>query len=243
MTEKSIHFSKAPIVEAVLAFEIEMQPKDLLPRLAAFGAHIGDSYGERSEIRAHQVKLGIEGVSDTDSTVLGYRFRSKDNQHVVQVRLNGFAFSRLDPYDRWEAFRDEAHRLWRLYRQVVPFGAIQVFATRYINRLVVPAGRPINEYLNVYPSLPPEPLPQQGPLAFVRLQLYIPEPQGELTIQVQTVPSGETDKDAYILDNDLRFPAVGLSEETIWKRLETARNLKNDYFFAEITEEMKGLIS
>lgn len=171
MTGKSIHFSKAPIVEAVLAFEIEMQPKDLLPTLAEFGAHIGDSYGERSEIRAHQVKFGTEGVSDTDSTVLGYRFRSGDNRHVVQVRLNGFSFSRLTPYDRWETFRDEARRLWALYRQVVPYGAIQMFATRYVNRLVVPAGRPINHFLKVYPNLPDE-LPKTGQFAFVRVQLF-----------------------------------------------------------------------
>lgn len=240
--EKGIHFNNAPIVEAVLAFEVEMQPKSLLPKLADFATHIGNSYGERSEIRAHQVKFGTEGVSDADSTVLGYRFRSKDSRLVVQVRLNGFAFSRLAPYDCWESFRDEAHRLWGLYRQIVPFGAIQVFATRYINRLVVPTGQPIDRYLKVYPYIADE-LPEKGPSAFVRLQLYIPEPQGELTIQLQTVPSGEDGKDAYILDNDLRFPGVGLSEDAIWTRLENARKLKNAYFLAEITEEMKGLIS
>jgi uncharacterized protein (TIGR04255 family) len=242
MTEKSIHFKKAPIVEAVLAFEIETQPAELLPHLADFAAQTGDSYGERSEVRAHQVKFGAEGVSDADSRVLGYRFRSKDNRHVVQVRLNGFAFSRLNPYDCWEGFRDEARRLWDLYRRIVPFGAIQVFGTRYINQLLVPSAQPIDRYLKVYPYIADE-LPQQGPLAFVRLQLFIPEPQGELTIQVQTVRSGVVGKDAYILDNDLRFPGVGLSEEAIWTRLEEARKLKNAYFLAEITEEMKGLIS
>lgn len=242
MTEKSIHFNKAPIVEAVIAFEVEMQPADLMPKLANFAANIGDSYGERSEVRAHQVKFGTEGVSDADSRVLGYRFRSKDDRNVVQVRLNGFAFSRLTPYDRWETFRDEARSFWTLYRRIVPYGAIQMFATRYINRLVVPAGRPIDHFLKVYPNLPDE-LPQIGQFAFVRVQLFIPEPQGELTIQVQTVPSDENGKDAYILDNDLRFPGVGLSEETIWARLEKARDLKNRYFLDEITEEMKGIIS
>jgi hypothetical protein len=49
---------------------------------------------------------------------IGYAFRSKDGQHVFSARLDGLDFSVGHPYGRWEEFRDEALRLWELFKKV-----------------------------------------------------------------------------------------------------------------------------
>src|SRR5207249_4682207 len=78
------------------------------------------------------------------------------------------------PYDSWEAFRAEARRLWKTYRDVARPAKIDRMAVRYVNRLDLPADlRDFKDYLRTVPEVSGD-LPQA--LAGFFLQLNIPQP-------------------------------------------------------------------
>jgi uncharacterized protein (TIGR04255 family) len=52
--------------------------------------------------------------ADTTHQHSGFKFTSLNKQQILQAQIDGFTFSTLAPYDRWELFRDEARRLWEL---------------------------------------------------------------------------------------------------------------------------------
>jgi hypothetical protein len=87
---------------------------------------------------------------------IGYAFRSKDGQHVFSARLDGFDFSVGHPYGRWEEFRDEALRLWELFKKVSGVREIVRVAVRYINRIDIPTTHSVklDHYLTIYPEVP-----------------------------------------------------------------------------------------
>ena len=72
---------------------------------------------------------------------------------------------------------------------------------------------------------------------FVRLQLSIPDPQGLLIVPEAQLPPEKPQFVAIALDHDLQFPVTETTED-IWALLEKARELKNQYFFASISDEL-----
>jgi len=48
---------------------------------------------------------------------MGFIFTSADDKQPFQVHLNGFTTNRLGSYPAWNAVRDEARRLWNVYRE------------------------------------------------------------------------------------------------------------------------------
>ena len=81
----------------------------------------------------------------------GYLFTSVDGRQVVQARLDGFTFSRLKPYDKWESLRDEARELWQHYVQIASPETVTRVALRYIN--VKYQWEPIARFVNRLHSL------------------------------------------------------------------------------------------
>jgi uncharacterized protein (TIGR04255 family) len=95
------HFSKAPIIEAIIDIQIAGAPADLLERLSNAGMAAG--YRQAGAIGAMVGRLEFREenpVASAHSSRVGYRFQSTDDKFVVQVRTDGFTFSRLAPYDR-----------------------------------------------------------------------------------------------------------------------------------------------
>lgn len=99
------HYSRAPITEAVLDIRAQLPPWQSVEALGAVHVDERDRYPHRKEIRrvSGEFMSTAEGSlsASTHQSVIGYRFTSKDDRQLFQARLDGFAFNRLEPYERW----------------------------------------------------------------------------------------------------------------------------------------------
>lgn len=148
------HYSKAPILEALLEIFVTPLPVESLAALDALGGRIRDDYPNRvtrTQVMA-QIVAGPQVGAVTSQQSDGFIYHSADGKQRLQVHLNGFAFHRLTPYESWQPFRDEARRLWNLYSDAVGGPTVFRVGARYINQLSFPAGKDIAEFLKVYPT-------------------------------------------------------------------------------------------
>ena len=239
------HYPKAPITEAIIDLRVELTDGVTVGDLES--VHVGQESAyptKRNITRAVlQGQIGDQGAAAAASSKpIGFLFTSQDEKQVFQVRLDGFTMSRLAPYERWEPFRDEAHRLWDVYRSVANPKKVVRLAVRYVNRLNLPLPfGDFKEYLKTVPEVSPE-LPQG--LAGFFMQLAIPQEDiksvallNEAIIE-PTVPNTVS----VVLDIDVfRTDDLPYGEDGVWAFFETLRDRKNEVFEACITDRAREL--
>jgi len=243
MATEPLHFARAPIIEAIIGIQVAALPETSLADFRAIGEQVRTDYPNQTEISFTQFTGQVlpQPSASATQTLIGLQFQSADQRQLFQARLNGFSFHRLAPYGNWDSFRGEAFRKWQLYRNAAGPMQMEVFSVRYINRLVVPAPGQLEHYIKVYPEIPPE-LPQMLRNYLLRLELPLEEGGGVLTMHETMLPS-EPGTASILLDNDFRYPAMGITEDQLWDRIDLARHQKNNVFLACITEEMRRRIS
>lgn len=254
MTERTI-YPNAPITEAILDLRIA-QPQGLsTDDLVAIHEMVADGYPGREDEHVCSSEVYVEEAGEpplTDAThqINGFRFTSRDKRRVFYARLDGFALVVRAPYDRWESFRDEARRLWDIYRSVArPEGVIRA-GVRYINQLDVAAlasdrtSVDLEDYLNVYPATPRS---WNFSNFFVQLQLW--QEDLHCWVIVNEAPAQLPDQETPIvqLDFDLfgeQFEEPWSADEDteVWSFLEQLHTRKNQFFESSITEQTRGLI-
>ncbi|OLE56380.1 MAG: TIGR04255 family protein [Cyanobacteria bacterium 13_1_40CM_2_61_4] len=240
------HYSRAPLTEALIDIRVELPGEVTLGNLSK--VHVGQEkdYPRREEtIIVHgKMSVGAEVGASATQTANGYRFVSKDERQIFQARLNGFTFNRLAPYERWESFRDEARRLWSIYRSIAAPKNITRIAVRYINRLDLPLPlKDFKDYLRTVPEISPK--MKQG-LSGYFMQLQIPqEDLGAMLILNQTpIPPPAPNVVSVVLDIDLFCEGnVPSEEQQIWDRFEQLRMRKNEIFEACITDRIRRMIA
>ena len=84
------------------------------------------------------------------------------NLRTVVTLLNstgdGFVFSRLQPYESWNQFKEEAIRLWNVHAELAKSVEVQRLGVRFINRITLPVGEVrLADYLRVPPNRQREP--------------------------------------------------------------------------------------
>jgi len=247
MPTEALHFNKAPIREAIIAIQIHDLPEEIIKEIRRLPEQVGGAYPKNNEMSLGQFVGQISPQGTTASASqrsLGLQFHSADTKQLFQVRLNGFSFHRLAPYESWSPFRDEAFKLWNLYRQIVgPVKTIN-FSVRYINDLVVPAPARLEEYLQVHPELPVG-MPELIRNYYLRLELPLEDRgagEGLLTITQTLLPS-EPGTASILLDNLFVYPALTVSDDILWKRIDAVQAVKNEVFLAALTTEMQKRIS
>jgi len=240
-----LHYSKAPIIEALVDFQIQRVPNETLAALKAI--KLPSEYREVNILGEFTSEVRIEEqapIASAKGGPIGYRFQSADDKYVLQARVNGFTFSRLAPYDRWEPFMEEARTVWQPYREVVGNVAVVQFSVRYINKLHMPPGSEMSVYLRTFPEVSPE-LPQTLHGSFMRLEMPLDLPDGMLILQQFYAPPEQPDQVAMILDNELRFQLSQgkLSDAELWARVEDLREVKNRVFRGCLTPKMEETIA
>lgn len=238
------HLTKAPIKEALIDIRIKIKEDLNVEQIGSFYNFISDQYPNKQERRSlesrFEIKKGepLSAIIGEDK-VEGYAYVSTDETQVVQVRLDGFTFSRLKPYEKWELLRDEARRLWQRYAEITSPEIIRV-ALRYINRIEISEPRvDFKDYLTAPPIIP-KGLPQ-GVSSFLT-RLVIPELSMGVTCIVTQALEQIVDPNLIpiILDIDVfKYNPDGISEEEAWKLIEGLHHLKNKIFFESITEKLK----
>jgi uncharacterized protein (TIGR04255 family) len=247
MATEAIHFENAPIRESIIAIQVHDLPESNALELRSLPEQVKDSYPQKLDLTQAEFvgQLGPQGPTAAASQqIIGFQFQATDSKQIFQARVNGFSFHRLAPYQSWRPFRDEAFRLWKLYREVV--GPVKVinFSVRYINALVVPAPGLLEDYLRVYPHIPPD-IPQMLRNYLMRLDLLLEDEgsgEGTLTLTQNFLPS-EPGTSSILLDNLFFYGASDVSDDILWHRIDAVQAVKNRVFVAALTPWMQKRIS
>lgn len=238
------HLPNAPIKEALIDIQVALPEKVNVEALNSGYAQIADQYPthemlQRGEFGLHRDE-GHPPKVTIGHTVVGYRYISGDGRRVVQFRIDGFTFSRLEPYDTWEDMKEEAVRLWNIYADSVSPNPITRIATRYVNLLKLPLNTELKEYLTAPPTIP-EGLNQELSSFLTRIEIREPsiEAHGILTQALEGVRENHA---PIVLDIDV-FIARQFDPETgeFWHCLDQLRDFKNTVFFESITEKAAEL--
>lgn len=239
------HYPRAPITEAVLELRVRLPEGTSLSTLADLHAQVEQDY----PTRRNQVEVQFEGRSGGEGptatarqTHKGFVFISHDERQSFQARLDGFAFSRLAPYDRWETFQPEARRLWSIYRSATNPESIVRLALRYVNKLDIPLPvLDMKDYLRTGPEIAPE-LPQGLSRFFMQLEIPQEDLESSLVLNEALVPPPRANLASVLLDIDIfRQENVPNDEDGIWAFFERLRRRKNQVFEACITDRTKEL--
>lgn len=241
------HLNNAPITEAVVDFRVRHAADLHFDKLEQVKQLLNDEYPESNMIRSGYFEFGFkEGqpivVPPGEETILGYKLTSSDKTQVVQFRTNGFTFSRLKPYTRWEEILEEAKRLWQLYVKISVPESVTRIAARYINHMMVPL--PImdfKDYLTAPPIVPKD-IPEELGAFLTRVSVH--DRHSGLTANiVQSMEiSVENNQVTLILDIDVyKQEEYKVDDERIWSEFTNIRDMKNKIFFNSITEKAKEL--
>lgn len=234
----------APATEALIDIRVKLPSDVQVEKIDSIYESIKVQYPERQEQRISEVKFEPkeeEIVKSSGAKINGYRYISSDKKQIVQTRLDGFTFSRLHPYITWDSLRDEAFRLWTIYRDITSPESIIRVALRYINNLNISLPiRDFEDYLTAPPTVP-NVLPQ-GVSSFL-MRVVIHEPSlGANAIITQALEPIVTDKAPIILDIDVfRQQPSGIGEKDAWELIEKLRHFKNKIFFNSITDKLKEM--
>lgn len=237
-------YENAPITEALIDIRVEPLPASMLPALEALHESVKDQYPEKDQrvVFQGEITVGEQVGAVARQAPLGYAFRSKDGKQIFQARLDGFTFSRLKPYGNWEGLRDQARKLWGVYRDVIGSKKIIRVAVRYINQVDIPVPSfDYKDYFLTIPEIAPA-LPQE--LSGFLMQLLLPQPdfQGMLILTQTVVAPPAPNTNSVILDLDAFKEAPDFaSDEQLWEMLEALRERKNKYFEGCITDKTRAL--
>lgn len=254
MTERR-HYRNAPIIEATISLGI-VPPTDLSTKeLISIQELVRSQYPQIGEEHLYTGEVSMSepgGPPEYDDTHehIGYAFRSEDGQRTFSARLDGFDFSVGPPYGRWEEFRDEARRLWTLFRNASKVTEVARVALRYINRIDVhdSDSMKLDEYLKIYPEVPDDwPTGLSLHNFFMQVQAWQKDLDCNLIVnQAPGRPPGPGIVSVR-LDFDLfreryEHPWQIDSGEEVWEFLEKLHERKNELFEASITDATRRLI-
>lgn len=254
MTER-VHYSNAPITEALIDLRVTPGQDFSLDDLEAIRNTIADSYPTQEMMHFYSGQWTIQGAGDPIQAEVasqhgGFRFVSQNKQQIFQARIDGFTFSTLAPYDRWEPFRDEARRLWELYRSAAKVELITRAAVRYINRIDIPGARTeLEDYFRTYPEVSAD-MPNEGLIGgfFMQLQLWQEDLNCLVLLNETLLPPLDHETTSIQLDLDLSREQFGEpwqadEDARVWEFLEQLHDRKNEVFEASITDATRRLIS
>ncbi len=242
-----MRYPRAPIAEAV--FDIRVDEIDDAV-LAHIGPYVDVGYPNREEGVLSEVEIENSPLGMSTKSVRklnGFRFTSEDGKQIVQMRSDGFTFSRLAPYETWQAFYAESRRLWLDYARLMGKVHLRRAALRYINQIHVPAGQVrIDDYLRTRPEISPD-MPDVTSGYFMSLDIPLPAFEANSQI-VQTVLADKEGTGGFlVLDIDVFSPlgqreytdCTGMRElDVVFGKLRQAKNL---VFEASITDKSRRL--
>ncbi len=233
--------SNAPAREALI--DIRFEPPVSIEIIEQAATQMGSKFEKSAPIWEAFVglKLDADGKHEATSnqTALGIRLDSIPPLHVIQYQTNGFTFSRLHPYGRWEDLLDAAKEAWGVMVKMVPPLLVTRLAVRYINEIRLPLPmEDFSDYLECLPEVP-KGLPQ-AVSAFLQ-RVVIPDDQLKcVSIITQALEETSINMDSVtvVLDIDVFRNAriESGNDGAIWEAMEELRTQKNRMFFEHITE-------
>jgi uncharacterized protein (TIGR04255 family) len=243
---KSKHYPKAPIIEAVI--DLQVSPSEGFDKSVYETIEKGlsrDFKAKNIEEMMFELQFGDDKKKNSQTQKkIGIRLESNDGKYVIQAKENGYSFSILNHYDRWESFSKEAYKYWNTYKRLFKPQKVTRQAVRYINRIDIPeASFELKKYFRVYPHLFDD--TENVGVAGFFMQAQIPQKEGGVANVTQTVTQpvkpGCTSVilDIDVFDNKHFKP----TSKELKDRIAILRDQKNFIFKSAITAETEELIS
>lgn len=236
------HLPNAPVVEALVDLRVQLPTDFDVEVLRTLHGRVAATYPRIETQRLIQGKVQFSGAGmvakGQSRTVLGFRLLSQDGKNVVQVRRDGFTFSRLSPYTDWSTLYEEAWRLWELYRESANPSGVSRLATRFINRLQCPPSFRLEEYFRAPPEIP-EGIPDVMASFLYR---YVLAPVGDITANVTLAtepPAPGAGYSSVVFDIDCYVSREFLPDEAtdIGAVFAGLHEMKNRIFFSSLTDK------
>ena len=237
MARRRAHLNHAPIVEALIDFKVVPHDGISVSDFRDLGSQVGDQYPDQSPLQSIEAKFGLESGRLVDSRAIrdvGIAF--KGESVVAQFRVDGFTFNKLAPYTSWDEVFAEALRLWRIYVQAARPLDLARMAVRYVNRLQLPSPADLSKYLEVPPTLPP-PLSHRMQEYLTRFVIVDRDRDASAVIIQALERSLDSAVMSLLFDIDaFRDDALAPDDSSIPDVFQRLRDLKNEIFFATLTE-------
>lgn len=243
------HLHNAPIKEALI--DIRVTSAVDLDSLKQVHKLIIDRYPEKKDIQVKTIGFDFsknkEMAASHDLEIIGYRYETEDGRNILQLKVDGFTFSRLEPYEDWESMVNEAKELWEKYTDIMHPKSITRIAVRYINAIALPL--PIadfSDYITAAPIVPPE-LPQSLSGFLTRITINNPDTKSYCVV-TQALEEGNDRNVSFVLDIDAvitdenRVNEYAPPYSRLWDDFEKLRDFKNKVFFNSITETTKRML-
>jgi uncharacterized protein (TIGR04255 family) len=226
------HLTKAPIREALIDFRVRLAPESLQDTLRTLADELMAHYPNVGPISQYegQFQIGDEGpvTIQKGPQLLGYRLESEDGLHVAQIRIDGFTFSRLAPYESWNRMVDNAWFVWQRYTDATNPLGIERIATRFINRIVLPAPGALGAVFSVPPKVP------DGTIDALLFRYQLAPLEG--VTGIVTLATEDSAEPSMVLDIDCFVRrSLPSDEETLKRHLPRLRDAKNRIFFGSLT--------
>ncbi len=235
--------SAAPITEALLDLQVQFGRELEVDELLPIHDRVRSQYPTRKQRVQLEARFDVQSRSAIHPEVkpVGFFFWSTDERQAIQARIDGFAFSRLRPYQSWQSLRDEARRLWAMYREAAQPRTISDATLRYINRIELPRPLEFEDYLATFPRLG-----AGYPNALTGYLMRIVAPYRQATVSVtQTIDeAGVTDATVPVILDILvhrKTDVPAVSDDACWTTFEDLRSIKNEVFFGSLTDKADNL--
>lgn len=239
------HLSAAPIVEGI----IDIQFKAPVGLNVSSFRKLAERFKLAQRIEEMQMldldlSTGLSGEpptqQKTSSTIFGIRCFSPDGKVVVQLRKNGFTFSRLAPYSSWDEVFPQAADIYQAFHQISDPIEISRIAVRNVNRLMLPPSKAIDEpgsFLINFPVLPQLPVARASQWMTRVLVEHPSLPiMGILTqLTEDSIVNGAR---PVIFDIDVfETQFLPLEPKELLPKFHALRQWKNELFFSSLTED------
>lgn len=238
-------YKNAPIQEAVFDVRVDKINVDNGESLSFFGDILKESYPDEKKKNNFSGTIHFNSPSGpetrTQNKTIGYIYSTLDSTRQIQIRLDGFTFNVLRPYENWEIHFDEFIKNWELYNSKLKPSNILRIAARYINRIEIPT--PVTDFQEYITNIPPIPkcLPQTLSNFFMQTQIPCEEELKIVTL-TETIEQIKENSLFFILDIDVG-QQMGIENNTcsLVKIFNEIRDLKNKIFETCITEKTRKL--
>jgi len=244
-------YSRPPVREAIIDIQIDTLAKEYLPKIESCGRQIQSRYPKKSAFYLEEISME---ASDTDMTskrnrqLFGYRFQSSDERKWVRYSLAGFTFNLLKPdpqeaWPGWSVLRGESQTSWKHYAEATGTREIKRFAVRYINPVVIPAGKQLSDYFTSLPVIPKGLPPHDLKTFFSRVAVHSKNPEATIVItQAPIMSDRHATGTQVVLDIDIqREQRMSVDSFDLWDELDRFREVKNTVFEASLSQTAKHL--
>lgn len=242
------NYKNPPITEALLEIIFELASDVTIKHLDDFASTLTE-FPKKKPRRRFEGRFEIkeaEAISQAvDLGVDGFLCWAEDEKEVVQIRMDGFAFSRLKPYTGWENVFDKNMRLWEKFIAKFPPVIIKKISVRFINNIEIPERLfSLDDYFLVRPQIPAIDGAQIE--TFLTQNVFKIPSKDCRAILVQTMGQQASSPSVtpIVIDLDVSSDInTQLNTAELTKVFDKLRAVKNEIFEKIITSKTQGLFN